>query len=145
MEQDTSVATDTASRAVSEPIAPQQETEDTTPAPTKPHPLSMSLVPDSPTPAPELDESNLTVLEEPSEVLEEDVSGPALQVLPEMSGELSELSVVGDIDLAQLGPDGEPFEGSGELAQLQATDDLLGGEAMDQSADPFISPSAPPQ
>ena len=145
MEQDTSVAPDTASRAVSEPIAPQQETEDTTPAPTKPHPLSMSLVPDSPTPAPELDESNLTVLEEPSEVLEEDVSGPALQVLPEMSGELSELSVVGDIDLAQLGPDGEPFEGSGELAQLQATDDLLGGEPMDPSADPVISPSAPPQ
>ena len=51
LEQDTSVAPDSASRAVSEPVTAPPETEDATPAPQppKPHPLSMSMVPDSPT------------------------------------------------------------------------------------------------
>ena len=42
------------------------------------------------------------------------------------------------MNMAALGPDGEPFEGAGTLLQVQEGDDLLGGtELMDQTGDPF--------
>ena len=40
------------------------------------------------------------------------------------------------LDIASLGPDGTPFEGGGDLAQLQATGSLL-GQAIDTDSDPF--------
>jgi len=139
-EQATSVGAEAASRAVSEPVA-AQETEDVTPALPKPHPLSMSLVPDSPTPAPEVDGS---VLDGELKTLEPsiDVSEPlsvigdtSLRVPEELSGDIE------DIDMTQLGPDGTQFEETGDLSQLQAADSLLGGEAMNTSDDPFQSVS----
>ncbi|KAI5124181.1 hypothetical protein M0805_000986 [Coniferiporia weirii] len=143
MEQDdpaASIAPDVASRAVSEPAAAPQESEEATPALSKPHPLSMSLVPDSPTPAPELDETSLDAGLKPldsqldeSSALDDGVAGTSLQVLPELSGDIG----VGDLDMSQLGPDGTQFEGTGDLTQLQGTDALLGGEVMDGSTDPF--------
>ena len=153
MEQDdqaTSAAPDSASRAVSEPAAPPPEQEESTPAPPKRHPLSMSLVPDSPTPQPEIDESamnaELTSLDPAVNGGEdlEDVPGTSLQVPPELSSEMNadlNVDLSTDLDMAQLGPDGEPFENTGNLAQLQTTDSLLGGDAMDETADPFASAS----
>jgi len=42
------------------------------------------------------------------------------------------------MNMAGLGPDGEPFEDAGALLQVQDGDDLLGGaELMDQTGDPF--------
>ena len=42
------------------------------------------------------------------------------------------------MNMADLGPDGEPFEGAGDLLQVQEGDDLLGGAGlMDQTGDPF--------
>ncbi|KAL5494987.1 hypothetical protein ACEPAI_449 [Sanghuangporus weigelae] len=138
MEQDdqaTSAAPDSASRAVSEPAAPPPEQEESIPAPPKRHPLSMSLVPGSPTPTPEADESTMNAELDPAvnggEELD-DVPGTSLQVPPELSSEMN-----ADLDMTQLGPDGEPFENSGNIAQLQTTDSLLGGEAMDETSDPF--------
>ena len=151
MEQDdqaTSAAPDSASRAVSEPVTAPPEQEESTPAPPKRHPLSMSLVPDSPTPAPEGDESTLTAgiasLNPPLDHSAglDDAPGTSLQVPPELTGEITHMNT--DLDMGQLGPDGEPYENSGELAQLQATDSLLGGEVMDQSSDPF-GPAQLPQ
>ncbi|EJD03683.1 uncharacterized protein FOMMEDRAFT_120839 [Fomitiporia mediterranea MF3/22] len=148
MEQDdqtNSVAPDSASRAVSEPVTLPQEPEDATPAPPKRHPLSMSLVPGSPTPPPELDESALNTDLNPLDpavddtVALDDTPGTSLQVPPELElgGDIT------DLDMTQLGPDGEPFEGAGELAQLQPTDTLLGGEALDESSDPFNTAQIP--
>ena len=42
------------------------------------------------------------------------------------------------MNMADLGPDGEPFEGAGDLLQVQEGDDLLGGAGLlDQTGDPF--------
>lgn len=95
------------SREVSEPLPLPEESKPATP---KPHPLSVSFQPPSPTPAAEddgLDES-----------------------LKPAEGTLG--TVVDDIelDMAQIGPDGEPFEGVGDLSQLQASDTLLGGPSL---------------
>lgn len=146
MEQDdqtNSVAPDSASRAVSEPVTVPPEREELTPAPPKPHPLSMSLVPGSPSPPPEVDETTLNTDLTQLDPAVDDESGAlgdvttSLQVPPELSGDIN------DLDLSQLGPDGEPFESTGDLAQLQATDSLLGGEVMDESSDPFNSTQIP--
>lgn len=109
-----------ASREVSEPLAPREESKPATP---KPHPLSVSFQPPSPTPAPEddgLDESL-----KPSE-------GTLVAGVDDMNPEL-------DIDMAAIGPDGEAFESTGDLSQLQATDALLGGPLLDEAMedDPF--------
>ncbi|KAH8119921.1 hypothetical protein DFH11DRAFT_1557300 [Phellopilus nigrolimitatus] len=150
MEDDpaTSVGPDVASRAVSEPVAVAQESEEATPARPKPHPLSMSLVPDSPTPAPDIDENGMDVGLKPldstldASLALDDVAGTSLQVPPELSGDIEVGDIeVGDMDMSRLGPDGTQFEGTGDLAQLQGTDVLLGGETMDESVDPFNPPS----
>lgn len=146
MEQDDqtgSVAPETASRAVSEPAsAPQEPEEPSASVPPKPHPLSVSMVPDSPTPAPEIDEANLDAELKPPEqsldmppVLEQE-DETQLQVPLELSADLE----VTDLEMAGLGPDGTQFEAAGNLDQLQGgTDALLGGEAMDETTDPFIA------
>lgn len=137
-EQATSVGAEAASRAVSEPVL-AQESEDVTPALPKPHPLSMSLVPDSPTPALEVDGSvldgDLKTLESSNDVPEalSVVGGTSLHVPEELGGDIE------DLDMSQLGPDGTQFEDSGDLSQLQAADSLLGGEVMNSSDDPFQS------
>ncbi|EPQ60489.1 hypothetical protein GLOTRDRAFT_113107 [Gloeophyllum trabeum ATCC 11539] len=41
------------------------------------------------------------------------------------------------LDLSQLPPDGTSFEAAQDMSQLQDADALLGGQMMDQSADPF--------
>lgn len=43
------------------------------------------------------------------------------------------------LDIAGLGPDGLPLESTGDLTQIQPTDTLVGGHAMDQSLDPFTA------
>ncbi|KAH8099398.1 hypothetical protein BXZ70DRAFT_297318 [Cristinia sonorae] len=104
------------SRAESE-MAVSKAEDDSKPASPKPHPLSVSFQPPSPTPA------------------DEDVLDEALQPIP-----TEDVVISGDItlDLADMGPDGEPFEGTEDLSQLQAGDDILGGPLMDNSlTDPF--------
>lgn len=135
----TSVGPGTTSRAISEPINAIDDTP--TPAPTKPHPLSISLAPPSPE----------NELEPPDEV------GDSLKPAPEFEPSLAlstvnETTLLADVtpnldpdvlmslDMSSLGPDGVPFESSHDLAQLQATDAMLGGEAMDVSEDPFAPP-----
>ncbi|KAI0706146.1 hypothetical protein BC835DRAFT_8738 [Cytidiella melzeri] len=109
------------SREVSEP--PQIPREESKPATPKPHPLSVSFQPPSPTP-----------------VVEDDVLDESLKPLEETVDPVDEgVDDVG-LDMSQMGPDGEAFEGVGDLSQLQATDALLGGpsllvDAMDE--DPF--------
>ncbi|KLO15059.1 hypothetical protein SCHPADRAFT_871747 [Schizopora paradoxa] len=129
----TGQATPAISRAVSEPGLPQEET-----TVRKPHPLSVSLVPDSPTATVAVDgDDALLAVDAALKPLEDDLEIPTLGAgvegaLPELSGD-----AIGDLTMADLGPDGTQFEGAGDLGQLQGTDSLLGGEMMDQSGDPF--------
>lgn len=96
----------------------------------KPHPLSVSFQPPSPTPAPQ-EEENI------------EVDTEALTATTTLDPGLEEAGVLNPDDIihmnmADLGPDGEPFEGAGNLLQVQEGDDLLGGaELMDQTGDPF--------
>ena len=106
------------SRDVSEPAPAPPDADDPTKPSPKPHPLSISFQP--PTPTPQADD----------DVLDE-------SLLPQ-EGELG--GTMG-LDMAGMGPDGEPFESSGDLSQLQQSDALLGGPLMDQSMeDPFATP-----
>ncbi|KAI0095118.1 hypothetical protein BDY19DRAFT_902129 [Irpex rosettiformis] len=105
------------SREVSEALPLREESKPATP---KPHPLSVSFQPASP---PAAEDDGLDESLKPTE------------------GNLG--AVVDDIelDMAQMGPDGEPFEDVGDLSQLQATDTLLGGpnllgDVMEE--DPFV-------
>ena len=96
----------------------------------KPHPLSVSFQPPSPTPAPPEEES----IEVDTELL------TATTTLdPDLGGaEVLNPDDILHMNMADLGPDGEPFEGAGNLLQVQEGDDLLGGaELMDQTGDPF--------
>ena len=116
-----------ASREVSEPAQPREESKPATP---KPHPLSVSFQP-SPSPSPQDD--GLDDALKPSEGLDGAMAG-----LEGMEADLA-------LDMATMGPDGEPFEGAGDLSQLQATDALLGGGSLlDQSMedDPFAGQSS---
>lgn len=163
-EQTGSVAPESASRAVSEPTSvPQEPEEPSASVPPKPHPLSVSMVPDSPTPAPDTEEGGLDAELKPPEpsldmppALDEEEPEPPLQVPMELGGDLevaglevgnlevANLEVadleVADLEMSGLGPDGTHFEAAGNLDQLQGgTDALLGGEAMDETTDPFIA------
>ena len=110
-----------ASREVSEPVQPKEESKPATP---KPHPLSVSFQPPSPSPPPPddgLDESL-----NPTEGNLDDIVGP-------IEGDLT-------LDMSQMGPDGEAFEGANDMSQLQASDALLGaGPLLDDTMgdDPF--------
>ena len=112
------------SRDASEPLVPKEESK---PASPKPHPLSVSFQPPSPTPAPD------DGLDDALKPIEDDISG----VVPEISADM-------DLDISGLGPDGEAFEGAGDLSQLQASDSLLGGPLLDDTMDddPFSGPQA---
>lgn len=127
MDQDeaaTSVPPDTTpvSRAESEAVVPKEDSKAASP---KPHPLSVSFQPPSPSPAPE-------------EVLDEALQ-PVVEGLVGDVTDLSALSADITLDLSALGPDGEPFEGAEDIEQLQGTDPLLGGGTLlDDSLDgPF--------
>jgi hypothetical protein len=118
------------SREVSEPLLPKEESKPATP---KPHPLSVSFQP-SPSPPPQddgLDESLKPA---------EDMDG-LNGVIDGLEGMEAELA----LDMATMGPDGEAFEASGDLSQLQATDALLGGGPLLDEAiedDPFAGQSS---
>lgn len=134
MDQDdpaaSAVTPDIVSRAVSEPPALPEDPQQTL-VPHKPHPLSVSLAPPSPTLAIDadngldaelnsLDPGPIPSLEDPSILNPEEIV---------------------TLDMSALGPDGTQFEGTHDLTQLQAADVLLGGEAVDESIDPFEPPS----
>ena len=111
------------SRAVSE--LPQVKDDILSrPVTPKPHPLSVSFQPPSPTPPPQQEEN----IEVDAEAL------TATTTLdPGLGGGEDDI-----MNMAALGPDGEPFEGAENLLQVQGGDDLLGGaELMDQTEDPF--------
>lgn len=132
MDQDdarTSIAPDTTtvSREVSEPVALKDESSKATSP--KPHPLSISFQPPSPTPAEE-------------DILEESLKS-AEGALDSEVGMPDHLTAGMDLDMAVLGPDGEPFEGAHDMTQLQDDDLLLGGPMMNQTEDdPFAMPQA---
>lgn len=125
MEQDDEIksvapdsATAPASREVSEPLQPREESKPATP---KPHPLSVSFQPPSPSPAPHDQDDGLDDSLKPPE--------------GNLDGDLS-------LDMTGMGPDGEAFENAGDMSQLQSGDALLGGgplldETMEE--DPFAN------
>ncbi|THH18567.1 hypothetical protein EW146_g2443 [Bondarzewia mesenterica] len=125
-----SVAPDTASRDVSEPVTISKE-ESKAPSP-KPHPLSISFQP------PDLPESTDDVLDDSLKALDGN-----LDATVDVTNALDP-DVMADLDMSQLGPDGTAFEAANDLSQIEATDTLLGGEMMDQSlvSDPFAEPSS---
>lgn len=132
-EEDTENAEDTPtgenSRAVSE--LPQVKDDLLSrPVTPKPHPLSVSFQPPSPTPAPQEEEN----IEVDTEVLTAITTlDPGL-----VEAEVLNADDIMHMNIADLGPDGEPFEDAGNLLQVQEGDDLLGGaELMDQTGDPF--------
>lgn len=132
-EEDTENADDTPtgenSRAVSE-LPPAKDDMLSRPVTPKPHPLSVSFQPPSPTPAPQEEES----IEVDTEVLTATTTlDPGL-----VGAEVLNSDDIMHMNMADLGPDGEPFEAAGNLLQVQGGDDLLGGaELMDQTGDPF--------
>lgn len=133
----TSVAPETTpvSRDVSEPLVPKDESKPATP---KPHPLSISFQPPTPTPGPEdaLDDS-LKPLEG---VLGTDALDDSLTPLEGGLG-ADALGAEITLDMSQMGPDGEPFEAAQNTTQFQADDSLLGGALMDETIDdPFAMP-----
>lgn len=117
------------SRAVSELPQVKDDTLSRPPTP-KPHPLSISFQPPSPTPAPQEEEN----IEVDTEALTATTTlDPGL-----VTAEVLNPEDILHMDMAALGPDGEPFDGTGGLLQVQEGDDLLGGaELMDQTGDPF--------
>ena len=152
-EEDTENAEDTPtgenSRAVSELPQAKDDTP-SRPVTPKPHPLSISFQPPSPTPAPQ-EEENIEVDTEvltATTTLDPGLVDPGLVdpglvdpglVDPGLVGaeELNPHDIM-HMNMADLGPDGEPFEGAGDLLQVQEGDDLLGGAGlMDQTGDPF--------
>lgn len=127
-----SVVPETASRAVSEPAAALEETQ---PARTKPHPLSISMSIDESTSETPAADDALDVTLQPLGV------DDSIRVLAD-AGTLQiptddDTDDISALDMTQLGPDGTQFETAHDLAQLQPTDVLLGGEVMDESSDPF--------
>ncbi|KAJ3556060.1 hypothetical protein NM688_g2236 [Phlebia brevispora] len=115
-----------ASREVSEPVVPKEESKPATP---KPHPLSISFQPPSPTPA--TDDG----LEDSLKPTRDALSSAVPDITPDSMS----------IDMSGLGPDGEPFEGTNDLTQLHPSDAILGGPLLEQEGmqeDPFTGPSA---
>lgn len=137
MDQDdpaTSVGPDaTISRAVSEPIVPQDESQIDS-APPRPHPLSMSLVPPSPSPTPADSRDDLNSdLNNLNDLPDGLVPSESLQVPPDLTDE----DIV-TLDMTGLGPDGTQFEDIQDLSQIHPSDLILGGEVvMEESIDPF--------
>lgn len=138
------VETAPVSRAESEAVVPKDDTKPSSP---KPHPLSVSFAP-PPTEEDELDESL-----QPHSLEVTDTAG-----VGELSGDLEVGNITGDmsvdplggidvgdiggdisLDLSNIGPDGEPFEGAQHLTQLQPPDAILGEPLIDQTMedDPF--------
>ncbi|KAI0347850.1 hypothetical protein BDW22DRAFT_1349922 [Trametopsis cervina] len=110
------------SREVSEPLPLREESKPATP---KPHPLSVSFQP----PSPPLDAED--------DVLDESLKPSEAVFTAGVEGMDADL----ELDMTQMGPDGEAFEGAGDLSQLQASDALLGGPLLDEvmEEDPFAT------
>ncbi|THH17765.1 hypothetical protein EUX98_g9063 [Antrodiella citrinella] len=105
------------SRAGSE-LAVSKADDESKPASPKPHPLSVSFAPPSPVAIPP----------------EEDVLDEALQPLSTEDDITADIS----LNLTDMGPDGEAFEGAADMSQLQPADAILGGPLMDENmSDPF--------
>ena len=153
------------SRATSEPdLRPDSHTESKAPSP-KPHPLSMSFGPDDTTmedtgaegvgalgdATGALGDTDTTLGAGELGVGDTDALGAgALGDVGSLEGDLSmplptsesaqlEEGVVPELNMSGLGPDGEPFEATHDLSQIQPEDALLGGPVMDSSIseDPF--------
>lgn len=119
-----SIVPDTAPASREDTEPPTIKGEESKPATPKPHPLSISFQP--PTPPPVLDDG-LDASLQPTEGVLDGVVG-------DIGGDIA-------LDLTEIGPDGEPFEGADELSQLQAADALLGGPLIDETMDdPFVVP-----
>ncbi|KAH9921808.1 uncharacterized protein B0H18DRAFT_1121264 [Fomitopsis serialis] len=128
-EANTSIAPETAaaSRDVSEmPIGPKDDAL-SKPGTPKPHPLSMSFMPE-----PDVDDALDDLLKPREGELDAAVGADGM-------GDMGGMT----LDMSGVGPDGEPFEGA-TLSQLQSDDALLGaGGLMDSSMDdPFAPPSS---
>jgi len=117
------------SRDVSEPV-PMKDSEIPSKATTpKPHPLSVSFQP--PTPPPLAQET----------VEDHQPLSATLDAGLDEGGGLDPDDIM-NLDMSQLGPDGEPFVGNDNLLQVQVEDVILGGgELMDQTEDPFAPPT----
>lgn len=128
-------ATGENSRAASEiAVAPSKDSEAPSKAPSpKPHPLSVSFQPPSP---PAL----------PIESIEPTLGDDDAPELPTATLDVTEHLIpdhIMNIDMSQLGPDGETFGEGDSLLQVQEGDAILGGgELMDQTGDPFAPPPA---
>lgn len=134
------------SRDVSEPaparpiLGKEEDDGPSKPASPKPHPLSISFQPASPTPQQE-DENLQDALRPPQEL--EGVEDLGVDASTGFVGELGgDLSGDMSLDMSGIGPDGEQFEGAEDLSQLQSTDALLGGPLLDEGMeqDPFVVP-----
>jgi hypothetical protein len=120
------------SRAVSE-LPPVKDDALSRPITPKPHPLSVSFQPPSPTPAPQ-EEENIEIEVDTEALTATTTLDPGLVEAEELNPD----DILHNMNMAALGPDGEPFEGAGNLLQVQGGDGLLGGaELMDQTEDPF--------
>lgn len=96
------------------------------PSSPKPQPLSMSLHPTSETP-----------VEDPGDVLDASLKplDNTMDGVVDLGEKLNE--DVTELDISSLGPDGTGFESAHDLSQMEGPDALLGGQLMDQTADPF--------
>jgi len=115
-EDEAATGTGSNSRAVSEPVVPPTETPSKAPSP-KPHPLSVSFQPPSPPALAQESTEDTPELGDGDNLIPDDII---------------------NIDMSQLGPDGEAFGDGSSLLQVQEDDAILGGgEIMDETGDPF--------
>ena len=106
------------SRAESE-LPVSKVDDESKPATPKPHPLSVSFQPPTP---PAGGDDDL------------DESLQPMQTEDDITADIG-------LDLTDIGPDGEPFEGAADISQLQPGDSILGGPLMDENlGDPFVLP-----
>jgi len=129
-----SVPPEPISRDVSEPvILPLKEELPSKVSSPKPHPLSISFAP--PLDSEQADDGGLSGA---LQGLEDEIAGQV-----DVAGALGAADLV-ELDLSQLGPDGTAFDPAGDLTQLQAADNLLGGATFDTTLpddDPFVMES----
>jgi hypothetical protein len=119
------------SRAVSEPVLMKDSEAPSKATTPKPHPLSVSFQPPTPPPLPQ------EAAEDPQTLTATLGAG-----LDEGAG--LDPDDIMNLDMSQLGPDGEPFGGNDTLLEVQVEDVILGGsELMDHTEDPFAPPSLP--
>lgn len=77
-------------------------------------------------------------LDDDTNVLDESLKAIDVTMDVEESLKMSEDAPM-ELDMSSFGPDGLGLEGSHDLSQMEATDALMGGVIMDESADPFAT------